>query len=399
MSTQAPTIIPSPPHHQPLLIGLVANEPSGDLLGAALAQAIRAHCPTVRFIGVAGPHMRAAGCETLFDQERLSVMGLIEVLPHLPELFRRRRQLRDYFITHPPAVFIGIDAPDFNLPLEHQLRKHGIKTVHVVSPTVWAWRAGRVKTLRRAVDRLLCLFPFEETFLRQHAVPATYVGHPLADAIPLHIDQAAARIELGLDPNAPTIAVLPGSRVSEMQRLAAPFIATAYYCRQARPALQFVVPLVNARLRALFEAEWQRQAIDWPITLIDGRSHTVIAAADVVLTASGTATLETLLLKRPMVVAYRLHPLTYWLFTRLKLVKTPAVALANLLAVQQLAPEFLQNAAQPKQMAAALLAYFDDPERVAAIQAEYARIHSTLRCSAADRAAQTILELIAPNKV
>jgi lipid-A-disaccharide synthase len=383
-----------PDVREPLLIGLVANEPSGDLLGAALARAIRAQCPEARFVGVAGPRMREVGCETLFDMERLSVMGLTEVLAHLPELLDLRRRLQEHFIANPPAVFIGVDAPDFNLGLERRLRERGIKTVHLVSPTVWAWRAGRVKGIRRAVDRMLCIFPFEEAFLRRHGVPATYVGHPLADEIPLTVDRAEARAALGLPVDAPIIALLPGSRAGEMHRLAAPFIATARHCVQTQPELHFVVPLVNARLHALFEAELQRLDPDLPITLVDGHSREAIAAADVVLTASGTATLETLLLKRPMVVAYRLHPLTYHLVKWLKLVKVPHVAMANLLAGRALAPEFLQGDCSPERLAPALLAYLDDPKRVAAIQAEYDRIHRELRRDAAASAARAVLELI-----
>lgn len=385
---------PDPTNDARLYIGLVANEPSGDLLGAALARAIHNQCPEARFVGVAGPRMREAGCETLFDMERLSVMGLTEVLAHLPELLGLRRQLREYFIANPPAVFIGVDAPDFNLGLERRLRERGIKTVHLVSPTVWAWRAGRVKGIRRAVDQMLCIFPFEEDFLRRHGVPATYVGHPLADEIPLEVDRVEARAALGLSMDAPIIALLPGSRAGEMRRLAAPFIATARHCLQSRPELLFVVPLVNARLRALFEAELQRLDPDLPITLVDGRSREAIAAADVVLTASGTATLETLLLKRPMVVAYRLHSLTYHLVKWLKLVKVPYVAMANLLTGRALAPEFLQGDCRPECLAPALLAYLNDTPRVTAIQAEYERIHRALRRDAAATAARTLLELI-----
>ncbi|MGQ9660489.1 MAG: lipid-A-disaccharide synthase [Thermochromatium sp.] len=387
--------MPVPPDaRKPVLIGLVANEPSGDLLGAALARAIRARCPKVQIVGVAGPKMRQVGCETLFDMERLSVMGLTEVLSHLPELLDLRRRLREYFIAHPPAVFIGVDAPDFNLGLERQLRERGIKTVHLVSPTVWAWRPGRVKDIRRAVDCLLCLFPFEEELLRAQGVTATYVGHPLADEIPLTVERTEARTALGLSVDGPIIALLPGSRAGEMRRLAAPFIATARRCLNSRPELRFVVPLVNARLRALFESIWQRLDPGLPLTLVDGHSREVIAAADAVLTASGTATLETLLLKRPMVVAYRLHPLTYHLVRWLKLVKVPYVAMANLLVGRALAPEFLQGDCRPERLAPALIAYLDDPERVAAIQTEYDRIHRELRRDAAASAATEVLNLI-----
>ncbi len=370
-----------------MLIGIVANEPSGDLLGAALIRALRAQLPTARFVGVAGPQMLAAGCETVVNMERLTVMGLTEVLAHLPELLRLRRRLRDYFCAERPAVVIGIDAPDFNLGLERQLRAVGITTVHFVSPTVWAWRAGRVKTIRRAVDLLLCLFPFEAAFLIQHGINAVAVGHPLADEIPLTVDRAAARLALGLAPTAPVIALLPGSRVSEMQRLAAPFIDTAVRCHAARPQLQFVVPLVNATLRELFAAEVARRAPQLPLTLVDGRSRDAITAADCVLTASGTATLETLLLKRPMVVAYRLNALTYQLVKQLKLVKVPFIALANLLAGRELAPEFIQDRCRAELLAPALLHWLDHPAQVADIQAIYRQIHRELRVDAAAAAA------------
>jgi len=377
-----------------LRIGIVANEPSGDLLGAAVIRELKLLVPGVRCIGVAGPHMLAAGCETLLPLERLSVMGLTEVLGHLRELLGLRRQLSDYFRQHRPDCFIGIDAPDFNLGLERRLRAAGIPTVHLVSPTVWAWRPGRVKGIRRAVDLLLCLFPFEESFLRRHGVAARYVGHPLADEIPLQVDRAAARAALGLPASGALVALLPGSRLGEMERLAGPFIETALACLAARPGLRFAVPLVSPRLRACFAAHLLRLAPELPVTLVDGRSREVIAAADCVLTASGTATLETLLLKRPMVVGYKVHPFTYHLLTQLRLVKVPYAAMANLLAGRELAPELLQDRCRADLLAPAVLGLLDDPERVAAITAEYARIHAGMRHNAARAAALAVLELI-----
>ncbi|MGE5153292.1 MAG: lipid-A-disaccharide synthase, partial [Bdellovibrio bacteriovorus] len=255
----------SPPR---LRVGIVANEVSGDILGAALVTEPRALAPEVRCVGVAGPRMQEAGCETLFPMERLSVMGLTEVLGHLPELLALRRGLIRHFRAEPPDVFIGVDAPDFNLGLERRLRDDGIPTVHLVSPTVWAWRPGRVKGIRRAVDLMLCVFPFEESFLRQHGVPARFVGHPLADQIPLEVDQEAARAELGLPSEGPLIAILPGSRAGEMERLAIPFVETSLRCLEAEPALRFAVPLVNARLRAHLEAVLRRLAPDLPVTLV-----------------------------------------------------------------------------------------------------------------------------------
>ena len=377
-----------------LRVGIVANEVSGDILGAAVITELARLAPGVRCIGVAGPRMLEAGCATLFPMERLSVMGLTEVIGHLCELLGLRRELLRFFLKDQPDVFIGVDAPDFNLGLERRLRAAGIRTVHVVSPTVWAWRPGRVKGIRRAVDLMLCVFPFEESFLRAHGVPARYVGHPLADQIPLDVDQRAARRVLGLHANGPLIAVLPGSRLGEMERLAVPFIETALRCLDARPELRFVVPLVNARLRAHFSAVLDRLAPNLPVTLVDGRSREVIAAADCVLTASGTATLETLLLKRPMVVGYRVHPFTYHLVTQLRLVKVPYAAMANLLAGRELAPEFLQDRCRADLMAPALLDLLDDPARVSVVTAEYARIHAGLRHDAARKAALAVLELI-----
>jgi lipid-A-disaccharide synthase len=377
-----------------LRVGIVANEVSGDILGAALVSELRALVPQARFEGVAGPRMLEAGCETLFPMERLSVMGLTEVLGHLPELLRLRRRLVGHFRADPPDVFIGVDAPDFNLGLEQRLREQGIPTVHLVSPTVWAWRPGRVKGIRRAVDLMLCVFPFEESFLRGHGVPAHFVGHPLADQIPLKVDREAARADLGLPLEGPLIAILPGSRTGEMERLAAPFIESALRCLEARPELRFAVPLVTPRLRTQFEGVLQRVAPRLPVTLVDGRSRAVIAAADCVLTASGTATLETLLLKRPMVVGYRVHPLTYHLVKGLRLVKVPHVAMANLLAGRELAPEFLQDRCRAELLAPALLGLLQDSGRRAEIAAEYGRIHAGMRHNAAREAALAVLGLI-----
>ncbi|HYN78473.1 MAG TPA: lipid-A-disaccharide synthase, partial [Lamprocystis sp. (in: g-proteobacteria)] len=296
--------------------------------------------------------------------------------------------------THRPDVFIGVDAPDFNLGLERHLRGVGIPAVHYVSPTVWAWRPGRVKVIRRSVDLLLCIFPFEEAFLKRHGVPARYVGHPLADEIPLESDPKAARAALGLPVQGTILAILPGSRVGEVETLAGPFLQAAAQCHRARPELHFVAPLVNPRLRRIFETTLAREAPGLPVTLVDGRSREVMTAADVVLTASGTATLEGLLVKRPMVVGYRVHRLTYQLVTQLRLVKVPYVAMANLLVGRALAPEFLQDRCRADLMAPALLDLLDDPGHVAEIAAEYARIHAGLRHDAARQAALAVLELI-----
>jgi len=376
-------------------LGIVANEPSGDLLGAALIRALRARRPELRFVGVAGPRMQEAGCETLYAMERLSVMGLTEVLAHLPELLGIRRGLRRHFEQRPPAAFIGIDAPDFNLGLERRLRACGIPTVHFVSPTVWAWRPGRVKQIRSAVDLMLSIYPFEEAFLHQQRVPVRYVGHPMADEIPLRVDRETARAALGLDHSGPVIAILPGSRRAEVQRLGPPFLKTASWCLQRRGDLRVVIPVVNAELRRMLEAFIEQATPGLPVTLIDGRSREVIAASNVVLTASGTATLEALLLKRPMVVAYKVHPLTYQLAKRLRLVKVPHVAMANLLAGEPLAPELIQGRCRVEWLGPALLSLLAAPDRIAAIEDRYTRIHANLRHDAAAAAAEAVLELIA----
>lgn len=377
-----------------LSVGIVANEASGDQLGAALISEIKRRLPTARFVGVAGPRMAAAGCESLVPMERLSVMGLLEVVRHLPGLWRIRRRLLRHFLAHPPDVFIGVDAPDFNLGLEARLRRAGVPTAHLVSPTVWAWRPKRVKRIRRALDLMLSIFPFEADFLQAQGVPVVYVGHPLADQIPLAVDQAEARQALGLPVAGTILALLPGSRRGEVERLAGPFLAAARWCLERRPGLRFVTPLVNANLRALFEARLRREVPGLPISLVDGQSLRVIAAADLVLTASGTATLETLLLKRPMVVGYRLDPLSYWLVKALDLIRVPHIAMANLLAGERLAPELVQEACRGELLGQALLGLLDDPERVELIRRRYAEIHRTLRQDAAAKAAEAVLRLV-----
>ncbi len=377
-----------------LTVGIVANEPSGDILGASVVRAIKGLVPGARFVGVAGPHMQAAGCESLLPLEQLSVMGLVEVMRHLRELLRIRRDLARFFLDLRPDVFIGVDAPDFNLGLETRLRRAGIRTVHLVSPTVWAWRSGRVKGIRRAVDLMLSIFPFEEEFLRDHGIPVRYVGHPLADEIPFDVDRAQARASLGLAAEGAVVAILPGSRASEVRALAAPFLQAARRSQELRPGLRFAAPLVNPTLRAIFTEVLAREAPDLPIVLVDGRSRDVIAASDCVLTASGTATLETLLLGRPMVVGYRVNELTYRLIRGLGLVKVPFIAMANLLAEAELAPEFVQDRCRPELLAPAILDFLDRPERVREIQVRYAEIHRQLRRDAGREAALAVLDLV-----
>lgn len=371
-------------------IGVVAGEASGDLLGAGLIRALKERRPDTVFEGVAGPQMAAAGCRVIVPAEKLAVMGIVEVLRHYRELRAIRNRLAHEFLAHPPDAFIGIDAPDFNLGLEQRLRRAGITTVHYVSPSVWAWRQSRVKQVARATDLMLTLFPFEADFYRRSNVNVRFVGHPLADAIPLHTDRDAARRALAL-PDGPTIiALLPGSRLTEIEQLAGLFLDTAERCIAQAPALHFVVPLVNAAVRARFEAIAAGR--DLPLTLVDGRAHDVMAAADLVLVASGTATLEAMLLKRPMVVAYRVAALTHFVLKRL--VRVRRFALPNLLAGRDLVPEFIQQRATADNLAGALLDYLNRPERAAALRAEYERLHLELRQGASAAAASAILVLL-----
>lgn len=377
-----------------LKIGMVANEVSGDLLGGALLQALRNLEPDLQATGVAGSCMMEQGCVSLVDQERLSVMGLVEVLGHLPELLRIRKQLVEHFLRHPPDLFIGIDAPDFNLPLERQLRAAGIPTVHCVSPTVWAWRGGRVHTLRQACDSVLCLFPFEEAFLRQQGVPAHYVGHPLADQIPLEQDKDVMRRALHLPAEGPVLAVLPGSRHGEVQRLLRPFVGAMRLCIDEEPCMRFVIPCVNSGIQERVTAEVAADPRVQSNTLIvAGQSRNAMAASDLVLTASGTATLEALLHHKPMVVGYRVHPLTYALVKGLRLVKVPHVAMANLLASEPWAQEWLQGDCQPQRLARTVLELWRNPKRRAQIEAHYRVLHGQLKQDAAQRAAEQVMAL------
>jgi lipid-A-disaccharide synthase len=375
-------------------IALVAGEASGDLLGTALIQALRELVPDARFVGVAGPRMRAAGCEALAAAEELAVMGLAEVLAHLPRLLRLRARLRRELLALAPQVFVGIDAPEFNLGLARQLKSAGIPTVQYVSPQVWAWRQGRLRSIGRAVDLVLCLLPFEAQFYREHALRARFVGHPLADAIPLQVDRAGARAALQLPAAAVVVAILPGSRLSEVSLLAAPFAQTARELQRLRADthLQFVAPMASAATRALFARAADEAGV--AIRLLDGQAQRALAAADVVLVASGTATLETLLSKRPMVAAYRLNAVTAFVLRKLNLVKVRYFSQPNLLTATPLVPEFLQEQVQPAAMAQALAQLLDDAGGRAALEAEFLRVHEQLRCGGAALAARAVLDLL-----
>ncbi len=373
-------------------IAIIAGEASGDLLGSGLIRAVTARCPQARFEGIAGPRMIAAGCEALYPMERLSVIGLLETFRRYRELRGVRRRLIRRFIDDPPDLFVGVDAPDFNLSLELALHRAGISTVHYVSPQVWAWRRYRLPKIRRAMDMMLTLFPFEEKFFRDRGVRARFVGHPLADIIPDALDRGVARAELGMAPDAEIVAILPGSRLSEVSLLAAPMVGAARWLARRRPGIRFVVPLVNDRVRVRFEAALSACGDCPEMRLLAGDARTAMAAADVVLLASGTASLEALLLKRPMVITYRLSRLSWWVASIV--VKVPFVGLPNLLAGKAVVPELLQGDAQPEKLGAALLQFLESPERVAALKEEFQRIHGILRNHADERAADAVLEVM-----
>ena len=369
-----------------LRIALVAGEASGDILGAGLMRALKAQHPAVEFIGVGGPLMQAEGLTSYFPMERLSVMGLVEVLGRLRELLARRKLLIKTLIEEKPDVFIGIDAPDFTLNIKLKLRQAGIKTVHYVSPSVWAWRQKRVLKIREGCDLMLTLLPFEARFYEEKGVPVRFVGHTLADAIPLQADRAAARAELGLR-DGPLVALMPGSRGGEVGRLGALFFDAAERLQAQKPGIRFVLPCASPQRRAQIETLLEGRSL--PLTLLDGQSHLALAACDAVLIASGTATLEALLYKRPMVVAYRLAPLTFWILKRM--VKSPYISLPNLLAQRLLVPELLQDDATPDALAQTLLPLIDGGEEQTR---GFDDIHRTLRRDASNQAADAVLTLI-----
>jgi lipid-A-disaccharide synthase len=370
----------------PLRIALVAGEASGDILGSGLMRAIKARHPDAEFIGVGGPLMEGEGLNSYFPMERLSVMGLVEVLGRLRELLARRKLLVQTLIDARPDVFIGIDAPDFTLNIELQLRRAGIKTVHYVSPSVWAWRQKRVLKIREGCDLMLTLLPFEARFYEEQGVPVRFVGHPLADTIPLDADRSAARAELGLG-DGPVVALMPGSRGGEVGRLGGLFFDAAERLLAHKPGLRFVLPCASPQRRV--QIEQLLAGRDLPVTLLDGQSHLALGACDAVLIASGTATLEALLYKRPMVVAYKLAPVTFWILKRM--VKSPYVSLPNLLAQRMLVPELLQDAATPEALAQTLLPLIDGGQGQTT---GFDDIHRTLRRDASNQAAEAVLTLI-----
>ena len=378
----------------PLRVGLVAGEASGDTLGAALIQTLERLAPGAQFFGIAGPKMQAAGCEVWEPSESLAVMGLFEILRDLPRLLTLRAQVRRRFLRARPDVFVGIDAPEFNLGLARQLRAAGIPTVQYVSPQVWAWRQSRVHSIHRSVDLVLCLLPFEKRFYDNRGVAAEFVGHPLADAIPLEVDRAQARAALGLESGAEIVALLPGSRRGEVARLAADFAATARWLAEQRPRLQFLAPMASPATREIFAEVLRRAAPQVEVRLIDGQAQTALAAADVALVASGTASLEAALSKRPMIVVYRLGAMTAWILRRLNLVKSKFFSQPNLLADRRVVGEYFQEQIVPAVIGAELLAWLDDAARRATLEQEFLAIHIDLKRDASARAAQAILALL-----
>ncbi|EGQ8202890.1 TPA: lipid-A-disaccharide synthase [Vibrio cholerae] len=376
--------------NRPLRIGIVVGELSGDTLGEGFIKAIRARYPDAEFVGIGGPKMNALGCQSLFDMEELAVMGLVEVLGRLPRLLKVKAELVKYFTANPPDVFVGIDAPDFNLRLELSLKQAGIKTVHYVSPSVWAWRQNRIHGIAAATHLVLAFLPFEKAFYDKFNVPCEFIGHTLADSIPLASDKLAARQLLGLDEQRRWLAVLPGSRGSEMKMLAEPFIATCQKLQARYPDLGFVVALVNAKRRAQFEQAWQQVAPELNFVLVDDTARNVITAADAVMLASGTVALECMLLKRPMVVGYRVNAFTAFLAKRL--LKTPYVSLPNILAGEELVKELLQDDCTVDNLYHEVSRLLESDNQ--ALMDKFTEMHQWIRKDADQQAAQAVLHLI-----
>ncbi len=378
------------------VIAIIAGEASGDQLGGALIEALRRRRPDARIVGIGGPRMQAAGFEAWHDIQELSVMGFAEVLRHLPRLLRLRRDLIRRLVALQPDLVIGIDAPDFNLGLERRLKQRGLRTVHYVSPSVWAWREKRAEQIGRSADRVLCLFPMEPAIYARHGVDARFVGHPLADRFPLVADREGARQALQLPRDVPVLAVLPGSRGSEIERLGGIFLQAAARVAEAMPGLRILVPAANARCRQALAERLRNIPAD--IELLDGHAHEAMLAADVVLLASGTATLEAMLAKRPMVVGYRVAPLTYRFVRALKLIKTDTFALPNILAGTRIVPELMQDDCSVDKITAALLDLFGNSRRRGAIVAAFEVLHRKLMGeldgSAAEQAAAAVSDLL-----
>lgn len=373
-------------------IALVAGEPSGDVLGGGLIQALSKRFPHARFEGVGGEHMQAAGLHSLYPLEALSVMGLVEVVRHLPRLLRIRRALRKRWLADPPDLFIGVDAPDFNLGLAATLAQQAIPTAQYVSPTVWAWRPGRIKAIRQAVDRMLCIYPFEPAFFAAHGVEARFVGHPLADTIPLSIDHTAARQACGMSADSQWVGLLPGSRRSEINRLMPIFIQVAERVHAQHPQVQFIIPAATAVLHEHIQRALAGRPIAKQVRVIQGNARSVLAGVDAAVLASGTATLEAMLLRCPSLMVYQVNALTAFIARRS--VQIQWFAMPNLMAGKMLMPEFVQERAQPELIAPALLALLDAPARRAELSAEFEALHSQLRCQADQSAAAALADML-----
>ena len=374
-------------------IAIVAGEASGDYIAADLITALKKRLDPVKFVGIAGPRMAKAGCEARYSQEELAVMGFTEVLRRLPRIYRIRRAFADGLLRNRPDLMIGVDAPDFNLGLEMKLKRKGIKTIHYVSPAVWAWRPERVHKIKKAVDRILTLFPFEADIYRRHGVAVSYVGHPLADAIDIAPDRRQARMSLRLPPEKTIIGVLPGSRRKEIEKIGPLFCEAARLLHRAHPDWRFAAAMATPATRSLFERVARRQIADIPLTLFDGRAKDVMTASDLVMVASGTAALEALLCKRPMVVAYKMTALTAW-YARRKLI-TDRYSLPNHLAGRDVALELYQDKARPRLIADEIERLYNAPDEVAGLQREFTEIHHRLRCNAGERATDAVMEVLA----
>lgn len=373
-------------------IGIVAGELSGDLLGTGLIRAIRAQYPDAVIEGIAGPGMQGQGCHSFFPLEKLSVMGIFEVLMHVREILSIRKFLLSHFLANPPDVFIGIDAPDFNLPLERKLKEAGIKTVHYVSPSVWAWRQGRVHGIRKSVDLMLTFLPFEADFYREHQVPVEFVGHPLADEIPFYTDKKEMRDRLGIDRLGEVTALLPGSRMGEVSRLAPIFFAAAQSCYSQCPTMQFCVAAPTEKIALYLEALRQSFAA-LPIRIFRQDARTLIGASDWVMATSGTVTLEAMLVNRPMVVAYKIAWPTYFLVQMLGLLKIQYFSLPNLLNGTPIVSEFMQGEATPEHLTAALLSLRSHPQDCLRLEARFRELHACVQKGASLKAAEAVLRL------
>ena len=379
-------------------VAMVAGETSGDLLAGLLIDGMQAHWPDLQTCGIGGPQMQRRGFDAWWPSEKLAVHGYsMEVLRRLRELLGIRKQLRERLLKDRPDVFIGVDAPDFNLGLEADLRAAGIKTVHFVCPSIWAWRAERVEKIRRSADHVLCIFPFEPELLARHGIAATYVGHPLAGVIPVVPDRAAARAQLGLQDTDEVLAILPGSRSSEIAYITQPFFEAAALVRKARPAIKLIVPAVPALRERIVQAA-QAAGLGGVVQIVSGQSHAVLAACDTTLIASGTATLEAALFKRPMVIGYHMHPLSWWLMRRKQL--QPWVGLPNILCGDFVVPELIQDAATPQALCAATLQWLDarqhHPEKITALEQRFTALHESLRRNTPQLAADAIQKILHP---